>query len=275
MSANLVVAIAGFGGDVGPAYYFAETSASDQRRGVFLQGISGSPQLSLQPRSGSPDFLLPGDIWYAESGSSGDPNLFIAEQWPGEDPAAHRFVLAREGETVVQVVSRFATSDVPTDLVVGANAVVLNGFFITANTTAVSGALIRNATWDGGFFMPNSDTIAVSGSVDLLVPSGALTIERGDLSVLSGSVNVYSGNLTIYGETASFDISGSNVTASLLANSIVSVKTGSVDSASLSPIPIDGTIYVNTSSADVSIRAGGATYELDVVAPALVDGGTY
>jgi len=275
MSANLVVALAGFGGAIGPEFYFAETSASAQRRGVFLQGVSGSPQLSLQPRSGSPDFLLPGDIWYTESGSSGDPNIFIAEQWPGEDPAAHRFVLAREGETLVQAISRFATSDAPTDLVVGANAVVLNGFFVTANTTAVSGALIKNVTWDGGFFMPDQNTIAVSGSVDLLVPSGALTIERGDLSILSGSVNVYSGNLTLFGETASFDISGSNVTASLLANSIVSIKTGSVDSASLSPIPIDGTMYINTASSDVSIRAGGATYELDVAAPGLVDGGTY
>ena len=275
MPANLVIAIAGFGGDIGPAFYFAETSASAQRRGLFLQGVSGSPQLSLEPRSGSPDFLLPGDIWYQESGSTGDPNLFIAEQWPGEDPAAHRFVLAREGETVVQVISRFATSDAPADLVVGANAVVLNGFFITANTAAVSGALIRNVTWDGGFFMPDPNTVAVSGAVDLLVPSGALTIERGDLSILSGSANIYSGNITLFGDTASFDISGSDVTASLLGNSIVSVKTGSVDSASLSPIPIDGTMYVNTASSDVSIRAGGAIYELDVVAPNLVDGGTY
>ena len=275
MSANLQIAIAGFGGAIGPEFFFDETSASGQRRGLFLQGVSGSPQLSLQPRSGSPDFLLPGDLWYQESGSTGDPNLFIAEQWPGEAAAAHRFVLAKEGETVVQVISRFATSNAPTDLVVGANAVVVNGFFITANTAAVSGALIRNATWDGGFFMPDPNTVAVSGTVDLLIPSGALTIERGDLSILSGSANIYSGNVTLFGETASFDISGSNVTASLLGNSIVSVQTGSVDSASLSPIPIDGTMYVNTSSLDVSIRAGGETYELDIAAPDLVDGGTY
>jgi len=274
--ADLHIAITGFGGPVGPAFYFAETSASAQRQGVFLQAVSGSPQISLQPRSGSPDFLFPGDIWYAESGSTGDPNLFIAEQWVGEVSAsAQRFVLSREGETIVQVASRFTTSDAPTDLVIGANAVVVNGFFVTVNTAEVSGALIKNATWDGGFFMPDADTIAVSGSVGLLVPSGALTIERGDLSILTGSVNVYSGSVTLYGPTASFDISGSNVTASLLGNAIMSVKTGSIDSASLSPIPIDGTLYVNTASSAVSVRAGGATYELDVDAPILVDGGTY
>jgi len=275
MSANLQIAITGFGGPVGPTFYFAETSASAQRQGVFLQAVSGSPHISLQPRSGSPDFIFPGDIWYRESGSTGDPNLFIAEQWPGEDAQPHRFVLSREGETIVQVISRFTSSDAPTDLVVGANVVVVNDFFITANTAAISGALIKNATWDGGFFMPDADTISVSGTVGLLVPSGALTIERGDLSILTGSVNVYSGSVTLYGETASFDISGSNVTASLLGNAIVSVKTGSLDSASLSPIPIDGTLYVNTSSLDISVRSGGEMYALDVAAPLLVDGGTY
>jgi len=275
MSASLEFAIAGFGGPVGPVFYYAVTSASAARRGLFLQGVSGSPQLSLQPRSGSPAFLLPGDLWYQQSGSTGDPNLFIAEQWPGEDPAAHRFVLAREGETVVQAVTRFATGDAPADLFAGANAVVVNGFFITANTAAVSGALVRNATWDGGFFMPDASTVAVSGTVDLLVPSGSLTVERGDLSVLSGSIYVYSGSVTLAGETASFDISGSSVTASLLGNPIMSVKTGSVSSASLSPIPIDGTLYVNTSSLDISVRASGQFYDLTFTAPDLVDGGTY
>ena len=51
--------------------------------------------------------------------------------------------------------------------------------------------------------------------------------------------------------------------------------TGSVSSQSLSPIPIDGTIYVNTASLDVSIRASGTFFDLDVDVPDEVDGGFF
>ena len=45
----------------------------------------------------------------------------------------------------------------------------------------------------------------------------------------------------------------------------------------LSPVPIDGTIYVNTGSAApaVSIRASGTFFDLDVEEPATVDGGFF
>lgn len=272
--------ITNFDGSIGPKFYFAYTSASSARQGLYLSGVSGSPQLSLEPRSGSPSFLLPGDIWY-ESASAANGNLFIAEKSLAQGVVvAHRFLVAREDEvTIDQVVARFTSSDVPTDLVVGMNAVVIDNFFVTVNSIAVSGALVRNDTWGGGLFMPNSGTVAISGSfMNFLVPSGNMTVTKGNVVVTSGTVLISSGNLFLRGAGAAstiFSISGSRVTASLQGNPIVSVLTGSILSSSLSPVPLDGTFYVNTASKAISVRASGTYFDLSVDAPSLVDGGTY
>lgn len=277
-SASLEFAIAGFGGPVGPAIHYAFTTASAQRKGVYISAISGSPHISLDPRIGEPDFFLEGDFWMQQSGSAGDGNLFVAERSRATDVVfAHRIVTSREDDTSVeQIIARFTSSDAPSDVRVGANAVVLDDFVVTVNTAGQSGSLIRNATWNGGFFMPDLATVAVSGTaMDFLIPSGSVIVETKNFSVLSGSVSVFSGSIILRGDTSQFIVSGSSVSASLLGNPIASVKTGSVSSESLSPVPIDGTIYVNTSSLNVSIRASGTFFDFDVDTPDLIDGGIY
>ena len=275
---TLNIAIAGFGGSEGPEFFFAYTSASAQRKGLYLAAPSGSPHMSWVPRSGSPDFLLEGDIWFEESGSAGDGNLFVAEKSTvGGVVVAHRIVTSRDNEiSVEQIVSRFTSSDAPSDLRVGANAIVLDNFFVTVNTAGLSGSLVRNATWGGGLFMPDADTVAVYGTnKNFLVPSGSVLVERGNFTLVSGSIEVTSGNIILQGDSASFNITGLSISASLQGNPIASVLTGSVNSGSLSPVPIDGTVYVNTSSLDVSIRASGTFFDLDVDAPDIVDGGFF
>ena len=275
---SLSFSIVGFGGAEGPEFFYAITSASAQRKGLFLSAPSGSPQISLVPRSGSPDFLLEGDLWFQESGSAGDGNMFVAEKsLAGGVVVAQRFVTSRENEiSIDQIVARFTSSDAPSSLRIGANAVVIDNFYVTINTTELSGSLIRNATWGGGFFMPDIDTVAVSGTnKDFLVPSGSVVVETGNFTVLSGSVQVHSGNIILSGENSQFNISGSNVSASLQGNPIISIRTGSVSSESLTPVPIDGTMYVNTASLDVSVRASGTFFELDVDTIEAVDGGFF
>ena len=280
MAGLLTFAIAGFGGAVGPEFFYAQTSASAARKGVYMQAISGSPHMSLEPRSGSPDFILEGDLWFEESGSTGDGNLFVAERsTAGGVIVIHRVVTSRDDEVSIdQIVSRFTSSDAPTDLRIGANAVVIDNFFVTVNSASLSGTLVRNATWGGGLFMPDVDTVAVFGTdKDFSVPSGSILVERGNLTVLSGSAQITSGNIILHGDFSSFNISGSSISASLRGQPIASVLTGSISSESLSPVPIDGTIYVNTGSAApaVSIRASGTFFDLDVDEPATVDGGFF
>lgn len=275
---TLNFAIAGFGGAEGPEFFFAATSASAQRKGLFMIAPSGSPHMSLEPRSGSPDFLLEGDVWFEESGSSGDGNFFVAERSTvGGVVVAHRIVTSRDNEiTVEQIVSRFTSSDAPSDLRIGANAIVLDNFYVTINSVGVSGSLVRNETFGGGLFMPDANTVAVSGTnKDFLVPSGSVLVERGSFTILSGSIQVTSGNIILQGDSSSFNISGSSISASLQGNPIASVLTGSTDPLSLSPVPMDGTIYVNTSSLDVSVRASGTFFDLDVDAADVVDGGFF
>jgi hypothetical protein len=277
-SGSLVFAIAGFGGSPGPQFHWAQTSASAARRGLFLSSISGSPPLSFVAQPSNPSTLVEGDVWYRESGSSGDGNLFIAEKTLlAGVVVSKRFVTAREGETTIaQVVSRFATPDAPSDLIVGLNGVVIDNFFVTVNTSSVSGALVRNETWGGGLYMPDPNTVAVSGSdKDFFVPSGSFIVEVGSVTLNTGSLTVNSGSISLIGDSVEFSISGSNVTASLRGNPIMSLKTGSVDSASLASELIEGTMYVNTSSRDVSVKASGTLFDLDVDAPDLIDGGSY
>lgn len=278
MAGLLTFAIAGFGGSAGPEFFYAATSASAQRKGLFMSAISGSPHMALVPRSGSPDFLLEGDVWFEESGSTGDGNFFVAERSTvGGVIVTHRIVTSREDEiSIEQIVSRFTSSDAPSDLRIGANAIVLDNFYVTINSAGVSGSLVRNDTFGGGLFMSDADTVAVFGTgKDFLVPSGSVVIERGSFTILSGSLQVISGNIILRGDSSSFNISGSNISASLQGNPIASILTGSVSSESLSPVPTDGTIYVNTGTLDVSIRASGTFFELDVDAPDIVDGGFY
>ena len=274
----LTFAIAGFGGSAGPEFFYAATSASAQRKGLFMSAISGSPHMALVPRSGSPDFLLVGDVWFEESGSTGDGNFFVAEQSTvGGVIVTHRIVTSREDEiSIEQIVSRFTSSDAPSDLRIGANAIVLDNFYVTINSAGVSGALVRNDTFGGGLFMSDADTVAVFGvDKDFLVPSGSVIVERGNFTLLSGSLQVTSGNIILQGDSSSFNISGSSISASLQGNPIASVLTGSVESGSLSPTPIDGTIYVNTASGDISVRASESFFDLDVDAPDAVDGGFF
>ena len=278
---SLRVTLTAFGPYVGPRLFYAQTSASTARYGVFVQASSGSPQISMLPRDGTPTLLLAGDLWFQSSGSSGNSNLFVAEQALADSIVyAHRVITSRENEnTVEQIISRYTGSDAPSDVFVGANAVVIDNFYVVVNSEAVSGALVRNATWDGGFYMPDESTVAVSGTdIDFLVPSGAVIVERGNFTLLSGSLTVYSGSILLEGETASFVISASHVSATLLGNPIVSLRTGSVASSSLGPPVIDGMMYINTGSipnAEISIRASGEFYDLDVDAPELIDGGAY
>ncbi len=275
---SLIFAIAGFGGSAGPEFFYAETSASAQRKGVFLSAISGSPHLALEPRSGSPDFLLEGDLWFEESGSTGDGNLYVAERsTAGGLIVIHRIVTSRDDETTIdQIVTRFATSDAPTDLRIGANAVVIDNFYVTINSASVSGALVRNDDWMGGLHMSDINTVTVFGTdKDFLVPSGSVLVEVGSFTVLSGSVQVTSGNIILHGDSSSFNISGSSISASLQGNPIASIQTGSVTASALSPFPMDGTIYIETGSEDVTVRAGGEFYKIDVDDPDEVDGGFF
>ena len=272
--------IAGVGGEIGPEFFYAVTSASAQRKGLYLTAISGSPPVSLEPRVGQPEFLLEGDLWFEESGSAGDGNLFIAERSVETNVViAQRIVTSRENETTIdQIVSRFTSSDAPLQLRVGANAVVIDNFYVTVNSASLSGSLVRNDTWGGGVFMSDENTVAVQGTgKNWLVPSGSSIVEIGSFTIQSGSANILSGNIILQGDSSSFDISGSSISASLLGNPIISVLTGSISSESLSPVPIDGTLYIDTSSSPPvrSIRASGTFFQLGPEIPDIADGGIY
>ncbi len=255
---------------LGPQFMYAFTSASVAREGLYMSAISGSPPISLEPGEGPPTVLLEGDIWYEASGTTSDGNLYIADTRISDGAVIiNRFMTVRDDEPdIASVVSRWSTANAPVDIYIGANAVITDEGFVTVNTTGSSGALIYNETWGGGFYMPDSSTISLYGSQNLLIPTGTIQID-------SGTLYVYSGSILMNGPGSVFDISGSNITATILGNPIVSVLTGSVATSSLSPLPIDGTFYVNTGSDSVALKADGTFYSFGGGLPEVVDGGTY
>jgi len=274
---SLQFGLFGLLGEDGPVFHYALTTASAERQGLYLTPETGSPHFSMEPVSGSPSTVFAGDLWFESSGSSGDGNLHLGEtDLESGLVIIKRVVTAREGETIVQAINRYTSSDAPSDTFIAASAVISDDFFLTANSPNYSGSLVRNAEWDAGVYMPDQDTVAVYGSdKDFLVPSGSLTLERGNELIQSGSLTIYTGSISLQGDFSQFIISGSSVTASLLNNPMVSVLSGSVETSSLSPTPIDGTMYVKTDTEQVYIKAGGLFYPIEGDVPDTIDGGTY
>lgn len=282
--------------------HYATTDTSGNaatRRGLIIGGISGSPNLALEPVATDPVEVLPGDIWM-RSGSAGGSNLFYGDQTASGSRYTARVLSHREGESFAAVVARFATGDRPSGSVLSVNSIVVDQWLSTVNSSQMSGSGWRNESWGGGIYMPNSGTVAIWSSgtlpMDFLVPSGSmyvaqnLSVDSGSIFVNSGSIVVASGSIIISSGSidltdptgvvaisGSLEISGSNAQARLRGADIIAVMVSNINSGSLIPVPRPGTLYINTGSipSQISLRTSGSWLDFSLTAPTLVDGGTY
>jgi hypothetical protein len=238
-------------------------------------------------------------MWFVSSSVDGNSHLNVGDYSPYTASITSRVVTLRLNETTQSVITRFTSSDRPSGSVLAANSVIADNWFITANSPDYSGSGIKNVTWGGGIYMPDSGTVAIYGAKNFLVPSGnvtvsqSMTIQSGGLLVNNGTVVINSGTLTIFtgslllnspsgtftvsGTKATLNITGSSADARLRGVPITTVMIGSVDSGSVSPVPRDGTIYINSGSVPetISIRINSTWLNFSVVTPTSVDNGTY
>jgi hypothetical protein len=283
---------------------YATTATTQSRTGVYISASSGTPPLSMEPSLVEPLQYLPGDVWFRSGTFAGEPNFMFADTDGTTSGSVYvaRILAARDGETSQSVITRFGTADRPSSSVLAVNTVITDNWLTTLNSATTLGAGWRNETWGGGMFMPNSGTVSVwsaSGSAhNFLIPSGSLTVRNtitiqsgslvittGSIQLNSGSIYLTSGSIVLNDPSGSFVLSGSNAqliisgsgAASLLRGfPIINVMTGSLNSGTLSGIQ-NGTLYINTSSlpTQISLRVQNSWFDFAVIAPNLVDGGTY
>lgn len=279
--------------------YIESSSYTGMRRGLAINAFTGSPQLSFQPVTTDPTNIFPGDVWFLSSSADGNSHLKVGDYSPFTASVMSRVVTIRQNETTQSVIARFTSSDRPSGSVLAVNSVVADNWFITANSPDYSGSGIKNATWGGGVYMPNSGTVAVWGQKNFLVPSGtvtisqSMTIQSGGLLVNNGTVVINSGTLTIgtgsvlinspsgtftvSGTYAQLNLTGSNADARLRGVPITAVMINSINSGTISPVPRDGTIYINSGTVpeQISIRVNSTWLNFSVVTPDTVDNGVY
>ncbi len=279
--------------------YIDSSSYTGMRAGLAINAFTGSPQISLQPVTTNPTNIFPGDIWFVSSSIDGNSHLYAGDYSPYTASISSRIVTIRLNETTQSVINRFTSSDAPSSGTLAVNTIVADNWFITANSPTYSGSGIRNDTWGGGFYMPDSGTVAIYGTKNFLVPSGTTIISRslfiqsggllvnngtvvinsGTISISTGSllVNSPSGTFIVSGSSAQLLLTGSNADARLRGVPITAVMINSINSGSISPIPRDGTIYINSGTIpeQISIRINGTWLNFSVVTPTFIDNGTY
>jgi len=187
-------------------FTYAELSSSLNRRGIYANAHSGSPQLSLEPVSGNIYETWPGDIWLLDKNSYIGENgyRFADENKTDNSVYVARPILSRVDETSESVVARYSTTNGPKNINVGISSLVTNGWHITINSGTMSGSGWMNASWSGGIYMPNSGTVAIFGNKNFEVPGGYI------------SASTYLGTIesSSYALTASYAMNGAGPSVS-------------------------------------------------------------
>ncbi|KKN02870.1 hypothetical protein LCGC14_1113410 [marine sediment metagenome] len=252
--------------------YADPRQVSGSRKGLLIESLSAqpnetvaeSPHMSLEPTSFQSDIKLQGDLYYVLAGVPVKAGLKIIDVGAFGQLYTGSFLSVRPTESLNQLINRFTSSDIPTSSLLGLNALVVDNTFITVNTPSHSGSLIRNATWGGGFFMPDSDTVAVFGEdKDFLVANGSVTSLTG-LEILSGTLNVFSGSIYIRGDVVRLEISGLSASAHIIGQrwAAVTVSNVPIDKIAGTPGLPDGVLYLTPSAStsdleEAHIRVSG------------------
>ena len=263
---------------------------SGSRRGLLITSLSSqpsetfaeSPHMSFEPGDFESPTKLAGDLWFASGVLPLAPGLKMIDSAVSGALYTGSFLTARATESLVELATRFGTTDAPINKFLGLNALVVNEGFVTVNSASVSGALVRNDTWGGGFFMPDIGAVAVFGiGKEFLVPSGNFTSLTG-LEVISGSLNVFTGSILIRGDAARLEISGQSASMYLNNQLVASVTVSNVpvDLVANTPALFDGVIYLTPSAStsnleEAFIRASGSWVKLVSQSFDTLDGGFF
>lgn len=249
---------------------------SGSRKGLLIESLSAqpnetvaeSPHMSLEPGDFQSSLQLAGDMWFASGVLPVKPGLKMVDSAVSGVLYTGSFLTARATESLAELVTRFGTIDAPTQSYLGLNVVVVDEGFVTVNSGGI-GPLVRNDIWGGGFFMPDSTSVALYGAgKDFLVPSGnfsALT----DLEIISGSLNVFSGSILIQGNSSRLEISGTSASFFLNNQPVASVTVSNVRVDQITNLPAlpDGIIYLTPSASTSNLdeaffRASGTWAKL-------------
>lgn len=279
------------------SFYFGFTSSSLSRQGLFIDAVTGSPHLSLEPVSVDPLEILPGDIWLRSSSLGRSTTLMVGNQDKSGSIYSSQVLTQRDGETSASLISRFNTNDGPSGSILTVNSIITDNWLTTINSSNSSGSGWRNESWGGGIYMPDSGTVAVwsapSQSHNFLIPSGSLFVHdtiivtSGSLILNSGSIIssgsiivddgdvIISGSLILSGSASRLNITGSNATAFLRGSPIINVVTGSISASLFSAN--EGTLYINVSKnpPEITLKISGSWMEFSVTSPNVIDGGYY
>jgi len=263
------------------SYSYAVTDVSaSARRGLIVNAFTGSPQLSIEPVGSHPSYVLPGDIWFASSGSGRPSGWYFGDTNANGVVTRRRVIGLREDDiNTGSIINRFLT-DPPSQSYLALNAVATDQWFLSVGPTGSNqNSGWRNVTWGGGIWMLNANTVAVFGpSMSFYVPSGAISASAGALfetgpvriasgnlfvsgaifatgsvTLFSSSLNITSGNLIVSGDAAQFIVSGTNASIRLQGKNVLTVIVSGTSSQSVSPPPANGTMFVDTTNFFVSI----------------------
>lgn len=270
--------------------YGDSLEASGSRRGMLITSLSSqpsetfaeSPHMSFEVADFESALKLPGDLWFASGVLSIAPGLKMIDSAVSGALYTGSFLTARATESRLELAIRFGTADAPINKFLGLRAVVVNEGFITVNSASVSGALVRNDTWGGGFFMPDFGTVAVFGTnKEFLVPSGNFTSLTG-LELISGSLNVFTGSILISGDGVRLEISGQSSSMYINNQLVASVTVSNVrvDQAANTPALFDGVIFLTPSAStsnldEAFIRSSGSWVKLVSQSFDVLDGGFF
>ncbi len=233
------------------------------------------PHIAIDPL----DFMgsrYPGDIYMVPGGVNNPRGLKIVDRNVTNTLYTGTFLTSIKTANVSTVSARFGGVDNPTASYLGANSIITNEGFFTV-TSSGQGALIRNTTWQGGFYMPNSS------SISLLTSGLILQIPTGSQLFVSNSLNLQEGRIYIRGNGVGFSMDDFSSSAYIngqhwvhLTSSVVSV----VDIGTGAPALEEGTfLYVIPTTGsqvdEAHIRTSGSWYPVNTASFDLLDGGTY
>ncbi len=133
------------------------------RTGLYINGTNGSPQINIQTTTSS--IVLPmyiaGDFFYSAS----DGYYINFEDSP------RKLLTMRTHENI----GRYGTIENPYNTIFGVHSTVTDNFLqtILGVSSDITGTLWKNTNWDGGLYMPDSNTVSIYGNQQrFLVSSG-------------------------------------------------------------------------------------------------------
>lgn len=248
-------------------FHYGLVSSSVERTGVFLNGKTGSPNLSLEGTTTPSNEIFHGDLWY-ENGSL----LF------GDVDGPRTFLAAKLGTTIPKQVGLYTASLGSTNRIITAKASVVNNWYVTVGTGW------KNNNWAGGLFMPDPDTVAVFGEKNFKVPSGSIfsldiLLNRQNNAIM-GKLNAQSSTVHSI-QTPSLWVNNSNANISLIGESssfkinasLATTLTETTGSFTLSTNASNGDMYIFRSDDSVYIKAANTWHSIN--SPPNIDGGTF